>query len=164
MLWRCMADSRNSFSYTYLWTRDRWLVSFSLFSRFIAAGETQKPTTDGSQSPSETLGEKTNTLRNSGPSRGMRYSIFWDITQLRVAVSNRRFGKTYRSHQRASFDCLILEEGQTGWQKHRFLNTNLSRVTSQNLLVLSEDSKKLENKNQDMGCRQNSYDSWEGSL
>jgi len=28
----------------------------------------------------------------------MRSSFFWDVTQHRLVVSYRRFGKTYRSH------------------------------------------------------------------
>jgi hypothetical protein len=42
------------------------------------------------------------TTHNTGTSPIIRYALFWDITQRRVAIRYRSFGTTYRSHQQGS--------------------------------------------------------------
>jgi len=40
----------------------------------------------------------------------MRSSIFCYVTQSRLVLSHRRFGKTYRSNFQGFLDCMILED------------------------------------------------------
>jgi len=77
---------------------------------------------DGSQSPSEPLGEETNNLRDFGPHRHINEILLLDVIQFRFVVRNRRFGTTHRCHQEASFDCLTVEDEQTGCKKTSGIN------------------------------------------
>jgi len=49
----------------------------------------------------------------------MRSSFFWDVTQRRLVVTYRRFGKTYRSHFQGPTIIGPIYKGQIGWPLKR---------------------------------------------
>jgi hypothetical protein len=62
-----------------------------------------------------------------------RSSLLWYVTKRRLVVSYWRFGTNYPSHLKGRSSPTRMKMGPMGSPKHRYINTNIHFVTSQNI-------------------------------